>query len=39
MEIRQLTSFVKIVEMQSFSKAAESLGLQFKLIINEQQLV
>ena len=26
MEIRQLTSFVKIVEMQSFSKAAESLG-------------
>ena len=26
MEIRQLNSFVKIVEMQSFSKAAESLG-------------
>ena len=26
MEIRQLTSFVKIVEMQSFSKAAEALG-------------
>ena len=26
MEIRQLNSFVKIVEMQSFSKAAEALG-------------
>ena len=26
MEIRQLHSFIKIVELQSFSKAAEALG-------------
>ena len=39
MDIKQLTYFMAVAQEGSYSKAAEKLGLEFKLIINEQQLI
>ena len=39
MELKNLSTFVHVAELGSFSRAAERLGLTFQLTINGQQLI